>query len=114
MADLVKLAKEGKVTEFEKEWASTYSKSYPLSSADGITATAEYNRLRTYDTGAPKTDTSGKGVISKAVSAQGFTTGYGMISAEASSELIGADKIADAAVSIGKALFGSQSLKDGL
>lgn len=59
-------------------------------------------------------DTSGKGVISKAVSAQGFTTGYGMISAEASTELIGADKIADAAVSIGKALFGSQSLKDGL
>jgi len=64
--------------------------------------------------GSPKPDTGGSGVISKAVSVQGFTTGYGMISSEASSELIGADKIADAAVSIGKALFGSQSLKDGL
>lgn len=114
MADLLKLAKEGKVTEFEKEWAKSNSKTYPLSDSDGISASNEYKRLRAYDTGAPKTDTSGKGLISKAVSTQGFTTGYGMISAEAAGELIGADKIADAAVSIGKALFSNQSLKDGL
>ena len=67
-----------------------------------------------YSKEPPKPDTSEKGVFSKAVSTQGFTTGVGMISTEAATELIGADKIADAAVSIGKALFGSQSLKDGL
>jgi hypothetical protein len=37
-----------------------------------------------------------------------------MISAEAAQELIGADQIADAAITIGTALFGSKPLKDGL
>jgi hypothetical protein len=50
----------------------------------------------------------------KPVTTQGFTTGYGMISAEAAQELIGADQIADAAITIGTALFGSKPLKDGL
>ena len=75
------------------------------------------NYWRTYSSTEPNTRTSSTGtggVISKAVSAQGFTTGYGMISSEAASELIGADKIADAAISIGNALFASKSLKDGL
>jgi len=57
---------------------------------------------------------SGQSIIGRAVAPQQFTVGYGMISSEAKSELIGADTIADAAVTIGKALFGSQSLKDGL
>ena len=58
----------------------------------------------------PKIDT-GK---AKAVTTQGFTTGYGMISAEAGQELISADDIADAAIKIGSAVFGSASFKDGL
>ncbi len=59
-------------------------------------------------------DTSGRGVLGKAVATQGFTTGTGMISTEAATELIGADKIADAAAKIGTALFSNKSLKDGL
>jgi hypothetical protein len=52
MADLLKLAKEGKVVDFEKEWAKNNSKTYPLSTTDGAAATAEYDRLRKYDTGS--------------------------------------------------------------
>ena len=41
MADLLKLAKENKVTEFEKEWANQNSKPYPLNTNDGITTTVD-------------------------------------------------------------------------
>jgi len=84
------------------------SGNYSVTQSESQQFLSRYHKPGSYD------NSSGKGMISKAVSAQGFTTGYGMISAEAATELIGADKIADAAVSIGKALFGSQSLKDGL
>jgi hypothetical protein len=114
MADLLKLAKENKVTEFEKEWANQNSKPYPLNTNDGMAAQSEYNRLRSYDTNTPKPTAGPSGTISKAVSTQGFTTGFGMISAEAANELIGADQIANAAISIGTALFSSKPLKDGL
>ena len=69
-----------------------------------------------YDSTEPSknTDTGSKSTVSKAISTQGFTTGYGMISAEAANELIGADKIADAAIAIGSALFSSKPLKEGL
>jgi hypothetical protein len=60
------------------------------------------------------TDTGSKSTVSKAISTMGFTTGYGMISAEAANELIGANKIADAAIAIGSALFSSKPLKEGL
>jgi hypothetical protein len=114
MADLLKLAKENKVTEFEKAWADQNRKTYPLNTNDGMAAQAEYNRLRSYDTNTPKTTSGPSGTISKAVSTQGFTTGFGMISTEAANELIGADQIANAAISIGTALFSSKPLKDGL
>lgn len=84
------------------EFYRQLDKKFPISGSTGV------------NTGGNASSPSGGGLISKAVSTQGFTTGFGMISSEAASELIGADKIADAAVSIGKALFGSQSLKDGL
>lgn len=84
------------------EFYRQLDKKFPISGSTGI------------NTGGNQSSSSGSGLISKAVSTQGFTTGFGMISSEAATELIGADKIADAAVSIGKALFGSQSLKDGL
>lgn len=90
-----------------------YNRNNNISGTYSITQNESQQFLAYYHkkNGAPN---SGGGLISKAVSTQGFTTGYGMISSEAATELIGADKIADAAVSIGKALFGSQSLKDGL
>lgn len=51
---------------------------------------------------------------SNILSPQQFTTGTGLVSSEAASELIGADKIASAAEQVGSALFGSKSLKSGL
>jgi hypothetical protein len=91
-----------------------YYRNNNISGTYSITQNESQQFLSHYHKKGDKPDSGGKGLISKAVSAQGFTTGYGMISSEAATELIGADKIADAAVSIGKALFGSQSLKDGL
>jgi len=67
-----------------------------------------------YSKKEPPNPDSGRGVIGKSIATQGFTTGSGMISTEAASELIGADKIADAATKIGTALFSNKSLKDGL
>jgi hypothetical protein len=60
MADLLDLAKKGRVTEFEKEWATKNNRPYPLNYNDGILAKAEFDRLKTYDTSAGKT-TSGSG-----------------------------------------------------
>ncbi len=80
---------------------------------ESASLTAAYSNLAN-SKNTPKPDTGNKSVISKAVSTQGFTTGYGMISAEAANELIGADKIADAAIAIGSALFSSKPLKEGL
>jgi hypothetical protein len=66
MADLLKLAKEGKVVDFEKEWAKNNSKTYPLSLIDGPVATAEYNRLRKSDTssaGANRSKVGGTNLV---------------------------------------------------
>lgn len=49
MADLVKLAKDGKITDFEKEWASQNRRQYPLNSSDGTLAQADYYRYRSYN-----------------------------------------------------------------
>jgi len=84
------------------------SGNYSVTQSESQQFLSRYHKPGSYD------NSSGKGVINKAVSVAGFTTGYGMISSEAATELIGPEKIADAAISIGKALFGSQSLKDGL
>jgi hypothetical protein len=82
-------------------------------SDESASLTGAYSNLAN-SKNTPKPDTGNKSGISKAVSTQGFTTGYGMISAEAANELIGADKIADAAIAIGTALFSSKPLKEGL
>lgn len=59
MADLLDLAKKGRVTEFEKEWATKNNRPYPLNYNDGILAKAEFDRLKTYDTSAGKTTSGG-------------------------------------------------------
>jgi len=59
MADLLDLAKKGRVTEFEKEWAKANNRPYPLNPSDGLQAKAEFDRLKTYDTSAGKNTTGG-------------------------------------------------------
>jgi hypothetical protein len=60
------------------------------------------------------TPSGGTSKVQQVGNAFGFTTGPGMVSTEAANELIGVDKIASAAITVGKALFGEGSLKEGL
>ncbi len=111
--DLSQSAKNKTLSEFEKDYAKEYGLKLPLEKDKAIAASEAYSRYRTSSDIKPNTS-GNQGILSKSASAQGFTTGYGLVSSEAAGELIDAQKIADAAVQVGKALFGSGTLKDGL
>jgi hypothetical protein len=83
------------------------------SKASGQTIAAKQSYYKNLDL-TPTVPKDLTGSRPKTVTTQGYNTGYGMISAEAAQELIGADQIADAAITIGTAIFGSKPLKDGL
>jgi hypothetical protein len=110
MPDISKFKKGLSYTQFQAE----YDKA--LQAENGTFNKNNFeNAWNTYSTPQPTTTPKDlTGSRPKPVTTQGFTTGYGMISAEAANELIGADQIADAAITIGTALFGSKPLKDGL
>jgi hypothetical protein len=72
MADLIRLAKDNKVTEFEKEWAKQNSITYPfpLGSDYGAKATEAFKRYRNMDEGGGKQSKS-SGNIFEAIIAGG-------------------------------------------
>ena len=94
MADLIKLAKDGKQIEFEKEWAIQSRVSYPLSSTDGPIALKDYERYRKSSLSSSSSTTTAS-IVSKGVlgALQGQEAGgsYGdsksVISAEQLSKL---------------------------
>jgi hypothetical protein len=110
MPDISKFKKGLSYTQFQAE----YDKA--LQAENGTFNKNNFeNAWNTYSTPQPTTTPKDlTGSRPKSVTTQGYTTGYGMISAEAAQELIGADQIADAAITIGTAIFGSKPLKDGL
>jgi hypothetical protein len=69
MADLISLAKQGKVTEFEKEWARVNGITYPFpaGSSFGVQATDAYKRYKNMDDGGTKTQSSPKGNVIESV-----------------------------------------------
>lgn len=69
MADLVRLAKQGKVVEFEKEYAQQNGLTYPLRGSDGTAATEAYKRYRDMeDGGGGGKPTGGKNLLEIATS----------------------------------------------
>jgi hypothetical protein len=97
MADLIKLAKDGKQIEFEKEWAKQSGVSYPLSSADGPIALNDYNRYRSSSSSSSSSSTSStsnavfKGVLGS-LKSQESGGSYGD-----SKSIVGVDKMAELA-----------------
>jgi hypothetical protein len=115
MSDILQQhANSNNLTRFTQDWY--IQKQIPLE--NGVPKNGQdysqqiLNDFRMYKNNkdTPKLDTS----KAKPVTTQGYTTGYGMMSAEAAQELISADDIADAAIKIGSAVFGSPDFKDGL
>ena len=76
MADLVDLAKRNQITDFEKEWARTNGKGYPLSSADGQAAKTDFDRYKTYNLSNTNTNTNN-------------STGSGSIGSTAQKSIVG-------------------------
>ena len=68
MADLIRLAKDNKVTEFEKEWASQNSITYPFPKGTdyGIQATEAFRRYQRMDDGGGGGSKGAKSIIEAA------------------------------------------------
>lgn len=73
-----------------------------------------YNQYNASDDGTNINKSSGSNVFTKAAGIQNFTIGNNLVSSQSMSNLINPEEIADAAMSVGKALFGKKPITAGL